>query len=322
MNREYIDSIIRMVANTGAVRTVYHSDTESGVFAQQLVIATFSELFRHEFPETKWVNGGLISLNTSIDEGAATYAFTELIASGRAAIVADNSNDLPAAEVTGRNNIRAVHTIADYVTYSTQEIRSSRMNGMFDIAQEKARSAREAMDRTLDDLIRSGSPQHSLEGIVNHTGIIVANAVTGNWQTATALQIVADVTTAINTIMNQSDGVETPVNVLFDVASFTRLSTLQNSVASDITVLDYLKMAFPMVTRWDWEPGLKDVSATGGASMLVYNPDPMKIRAVIPMGMRALPPQQDDLNFRLAFEMRFGGVMAPRPRSVLRLDGV
>ena len=77
-----------------------------------------------------------------------------------------------------------------------------------------------------------------------------------------------------------------------------------------------------MITRWDWEPGLNDVSATGGASMLAYRNESTRLRAVFPMLMQALPPMQQNLCFKLAFETRFGGVMVPRPRSILRLDGI
>ncbi len=301
---------------------MFRSDTQTGLFAQQLVTATFSELFRFEYTETKWMNGGLIPISTSLNEGATEYSYVESESTGRAAIVSDYATDIPLADLAGRNNINQIKTVAVGVTYSTQEIRSARMQGLFDIATEKARSAREAMDRTLNDLIRSGDPNSSLEGVTNHSGIIVQNAVNGNWQTAAAADIVEDATTAINTIINGSQGVEIPDTVVMDVASYTRLSTLQNSGASDITVLQYLQRSFPMITRWDWEPGLATAGAGGGPCMLAYRNESTRLRAVFPMMMQALPPMQDNLCFKLAFETRFGGVMVPRPRSILRLDGI
>ena len=313
---------IKTICDNVARLDMFRGDAQNGVFAQQLVRATFRELFRFEYPETKWVNGGLIQLNTNINEGATEYSFVEKGNTGRAEIVADGATDLPFADIEGRNNLRTIKTVGVAVRYSRQDVRTARMQGLFDMAAEKAGAAREAHDRTLNDLIRSGDAAAGLDGVVNQPGIIIQPAITGNWQSATAPQIVADVTAAINTIMNGTDAVEVPNTVLFDVASYTRISTLQNSVASDITALDYLKKAFPMIQRWDWEPGLKDVSATGGASMLVYRNDPMRMRAVVPMMMQAVPPEQKGLSFILNFETRFGGVMTPKPKSVLRLDGV
>jgi hypothetical protein len=314
---------IKNVCDAVARLDMFRGDAQSGLFAQHLVRATFRELFRYEYPETKWVNGGLIQLNTSINEGATEYSYTEMGHTGRAEIVADAATDLPFADVEGNLTIKGIKTIGVAVRYSRQDVRSARMQGQFDIAAEKAAAAREAHDRTMDSLIRSGDAAAGLDGVVNQPGIIIQNAITGNWAGASGVQIVADISAAINTIMNGTDAVEVPNTVLFDVASWTLISTkvhLPN--ASDRTILSFLREAFPMIQRWDWEPGLKSVSATGGASMLVYRNDPMRMRAVVPMMMSAVPPEQKGLGFVLNFETRYGGIMTPKPRSVLRLDGV
>jgi hypothetical protein len=46
------------------------------------------------------------------------------------------------------------------------------------------------------------------------------------------------------------------------------------------------------------------------------------MRAVFPMMMTPLPPEPKGLGFVINFETRYGGVMTPRPRSLLRLDGI
>jgi hypothetical protein len=313
---------LKSICDSVADLPMFRADTQTGLYAKQLVTATFRELFRFEYPETKWLNGGLLPISSTVNEGATEYSWVEMDHAGRAEIVADCATDIPFADVEGRNNLRSIKTLAVGVKYSRQDVRTARMHGLFEIASEKAAAAREAMVRKLDDLIRTGDGPAGLDGVVNQPGIIVAAAGTGSWQTAAAADIVSDMTTAINTVINDSDGVETPNTVVMDVASYTRVSTLQNSTASDITVLQYLQRAFPMITRWDWEQGMKDVSASSGPSVLVYRNDPSRVRAVIPMAMQAVPPQQMGLSFTLNFETRFGGVMAPRPRSILRLDGV
>jgi len=282
------------IANSVERLDMFRADVQMGVFAKQLVTATFRELFRFEYPETKWMNGGLIPISTSINEGATEYSFTEMEHTGRAKIVADCATDIPLADIGGRNNLRRIKTLAVGVTYCRQDIRTARMQGTFDIASEKAASAREAMDRTLDDLIRSGDPAAGLEGVVDHPGILVTPAITGNWATATGVQIVADVRAAINSIINQSSGVEVPNTVVMDTASFTLISTAVHLPgASDRTILSFLREAFPMIQRWESEPGMATVSAT-----------------------------EKGLSFVLSFETRFGGVMMTKPRSMLRLDGI
>ncbi len=315
---------LRRVCDAVPHLPMFKTDVETGIYARQLVTVTLAELFRHEFPEYKWMNKGLITLSTNIDEGAKEYSYEELENVGEADIVADNATDLPMADVAGRNNLRSIVTVADAVRYSTQDLRTARLQGMFDIATEKAMAAREAMDRRLNALIRTGRETAGLRGITNAPGITVQNAITGTWSTATGIQIVADFTPAANTPTDDTDAVEIPDTALFSVANWTRISTLVHLPnASDRTVLSFLKEAFPHIIRWDWEPGLSTADAAGtGPSVLVYKNDPTRVRAVFPMMMRALPPEQSGLVFKLAFETRFGGVMVPRPRSIVRLDGV
>ncbi len=323
MNTQRHDAQLKRVVDAVPRLDMFRGDAQGGIFAQHLVRATFRELFRFEYPATKWINGGLIPMNTSLNEGSKEYSYLEKSNNGLAEIVADNATDLPMAEIDGELTVLPIKTIGISVTYSRQDVRTARMQGFFDIAAEKASAAREGNDRRLDQLIRTGDAASGLRGVVNHPGIIVATAGTGNWLTATSAQIIDDVTTAINAIANASDAVEMPNTVLMPVAQWNRLSTLPfDSASGPLTVLDYLRSAFPMITRWDWEPGLKDVSASGGPSMLVYRNSPSHLRAVFPMMMAAVPPQDKGLSFVLNFETRFGGVMMPRPRSVLRLDGI
>lgn len=303
---------------------MFKADVESGLYAQQLVTVALQELFRHEFPETKWVNGGLIAMDTSVNEGALEYSYQEVIRGGRAAIVAPNATDIPSADVEGRNNLREIQTVAVEFGFSTQDIRTARLQGRFDIASEKGAAAREAHDRTMDDLLRSGNEAAGLRGATNAPGITVVPAVNGTWQSATGVDIVEDFRTAANTATNGTDAVEMPDTALFDVASWTRISTLVHlPAASDRTVLSFLREAFPMIRRWDWEPGLKTADQAGtGPAVMIYRNERSKLRSVNPMMLRFTALQQKGLMFKAVGESRFGGVIVPRPRSVVRLDGV
>lgn len=300
-----------------------HQDDPNGLFPVQLVRHTFLRVFEHQFPDPKWMNGGLISRNTEVNEGATEYSYSELIETGEAAIITDTATDLPRADIEGRNNILPIKSVGISIGYSGQQVRTARMTGQFDIVQRKVSAARRAHDRTLNTFMLFGVPNTALRGVVRQPGIIIQNAVTGSWTEATDPDlIVADVRTAINAIMNDSDAVEIPNTVLFP---FTQWSILNRRLGdgTDVTILDVLKRAFPMITRWDWDIPLRTADAAGtGPSMVVYRNDPDAMRAVFPMMMTPLPPEPQGLGFVINFETRYGGVMTPRPRSLLRLDGI
>lgn len=317
-----VQHIIDSLAAIPAFRAEFRNDVQSGIYAKQLVTQTLAELFRFEYPETKWASGRLMSLFTGVSEGALEYSYLEMDHSGRAEFVADNATDLPAMEIAGRNNLRRIKTLGGYVTYSTQDIRTSQLQGRFDIATEKAQAARMGFDRKVDDLIRTGDAAAGFEGFTNHSGIIVASAVNGSWASAAAADIVEDFCTAQSLIVNGSDGVEVPDTAVFPIAIWERISCLQNSVASDISVLEYLQRARPNITRWEWDFGMATAGAAGAPAVMMYNRQPRKVRSVMPMAMRAMPVVQQGLSFKLNFEARWGGIMMPKPRSALRLDGV
>jgi len=314
----YLDQICDSVKTL----PMFRGDANNAIYARHLVQETLSELFRQEYTQTKWASGELLPISTSVDEGAREYSYFDLGQVGEAKIVADNATDIPTATLTGDLTVQKVHTVATSFYYSTQDVRQARLQGLFDIASEKAASAREAHDQQINELIRSGDGAAGLEGFTNHSGIIVQPAVTGGWLTATAAQIVADFSTAAAFIRTNSNGVENPNTAVFPVDIWTRISTLQNSVASDITVLQYLKMAWPEITNWTWEDGMKTAGAGNTPAVMIYDRDARKARAVMPMVLRPMAPEQHGLVFKVVLESRFGGVMTPRPLSALRLDGV
>lgn len=313
---------LRMVCDSVPHLPMFRADVSAGVFARHLVTATLNELFRHEFEETKWANGLLVPIDGSLSDGANEYSYNEIAHSGRAEIVADDATDVPRAEIQGSNNVLPVKTVACSFRYSTQEVRSAQMSGMFNLPTEKSLAAREAHDFALNNFIRDGVPTHGLHGFTTAPGLIVQTATTGTWSTATAAQIVTDFTDAVNAVINSSGGVEVPDSAVFPITQWTRISTLQNSTASDVSVLTYLKQAFPHITSWDWEPGLATAAAAGGPAAMIYKKDPRKARVVQPMTLNALAPEQKGLTFTVTLESRFGGVMAPKPRSMMRLEGI
>jgi hypothetical protein len=315
---------LQMVVDAVPYLTQFRVDTQSGAIAQQMVLQTLQELFRHEYAAKKWANAGLINMSTSLNEGVNEYSYVEVLHTGEAAIVSPDGTDAPAADVQGRNNMRQVHTISDFVTFTTQDIRQARMQGFFDIAQEKAVAAREAMDLKINNLIRTGEESKGLRGITNAPGITVANATTGNWTTASGAQIVADIVNAANAQISDTDEVEEPNTGVLDVASKRILTTkVHLPGSSDRTIMSFLREALPGITRWESESGMKTADAAGtGPSLLLYNNTPTRVRAVFPMMMKALAPQDHALGVRLYFESRFGGVIAPRPLSLTRVDGI
>lgn len=301
-------------------------DSAGGLFAAQLATVTLAEVFKHQYPQTQWTNGTLASISTAGGAGALVIGYTELSGVGNAKIVAEDATDIPITDVEGEYNTHKVHTVAAAFSYTTQQVRFGQQNGgvagMFDVIQEKAFNCREAHDSELNNLIRAGSAPHKLQGYTNAKGIFVIPAATPDWMSASASQIVTAFSAAAMYGRMETDNTEIPDTAVFPIDVFGRLETLQNSAASDATVLDFLKRTHPHITRWVSDFGMGTAGAGGSKAVLIYNRAPNKARAAVPMLLRPLAPEVAGLTFKVVMESRFAGVMTPKPKSITRVDSV
>ena len=323
-------SIDRLIADSQAIKIVQaqenlRSDATQGPFIQELLRETIGQVFRYEYAATPWAAGQVIDIRTG-DEGATSWRHVERGYVGQAKIVADNATDLPAADVEGKEILHSVHTIGMFFEYSTQEMRSAaRMSrqGLGDIIADKAASLRSDVDRLVDNLMRTGDPNYSnLYGVCNAPGINVVAAPTGNWLTATSDEIIADFAAGYNAAIVDTDYVEEVNTVCIPAAQYQRMIELQKSVASDKNVLQWLQANYPQITNWVRDYGMKDAGAGGNAALLFLRRDPQAVFGMVNMPLRPLPVERRGLSLKVPFEMRYGGIGLPRPKSVTRLDGV
>ena len=323
LSKQRIDELVRNCDHyADMVSRNYRKDDPTGIYAKQLVVQTFRQVFAFEYPELKWINGGLIDKNTEINEGALSYAYTEIEQVGEAEIISSNSTDLPMADVSGRNNLLPIESYGIACHYTRQDIRTSRLHGTFDIVQQKVGAAREGHDRRINRDIVNGVPAKKLRGVVQQPGIIVQAAPNGTWTESTPVaDIIEDVRSAINFVFVNSGGIETVNHVVFGVTPWSMLNR-RLETGTDVTILSVLKTAFPQISRWDYDPEMEVAGPGGTPAAVYYNKSPQRMRAVFPMMMQPTPPEPRGLGFTISFESRFGGVMTPRPRSVLFQTGL
>jgi hypothetical protein len=167
-----------------------------------------------------------------------------------------------------------------------------------------------------------------LTGLLNHPNIttgLAPNDGTGssrNWEDKTAAQIVRDFSALVNGVRTLTKGVEEPDTALFPLSTWTLISTLQNSAASDITVLEYLKKVFPTINTWDWLLELDTAGAGSTKAVLVYKRDPDHLTQEVPQPFEQFEPEKRNLEWVTDCHARVAGVIVYYPLSVSRLDDV
>ncbi|BFO03401.1 DUF2184 domain-containing protein [Pseudomonas guariconensis] len=94
----------------------------------------------------------------------------------------------------------------------------------------------------VDEMVYVGDSDLSVTGLVNAASVTnVSNAITGNWGTATADQILADINDLLNSVWAASGFAICPSELRIDPVNFSRLVSRIVSSAGNISLLEYLR---------------------------------------------------------------------------------
>lgn len=94
----------------------------------------------------------------------------------------------------------------------------------------------------IDEMVYVGDSDLSVTGLVNAAAVTnVSNAITGNWGTATADQIMADINDLLNSVWAASGFAICPSELRIDPVNFSRLVSRIVSSAGNISLLEYLR---------------------------------------------------------------------------------
>jgi len=300
-----------------------HFDDQSSIFVRNLVEQTLARLFERKFEAARWLNDGLIPISTEVDEGASVYGYQEIGEHGEADVMSNDATDFPLADIDGDYTTHRVKMVGTSFRYTTHDVRAAKLQGTFDLVPRKSRAARKVWDKKIDDLLIYGDEVHGFDGLSNAAGIRVDVMTTGGWATATADQILADLTAVFADIENSTDQQLIPNCLGVPTTIMRRLMTTPfNTAVPQITILDYLKAAFPEITKWFGNSKLATAAEDGTAAGMLYNNDPEVVTGQLAMPLRPLPPEQKGATFVVNLESRWGGIMVPQPLGISRLDNM
>ena len=296
---------------------------ESMFFARQL------EAIKAQTYDVKRANLNALQLmpvSTDVPEGATTITYRQYDTVGMAKVIANYANDLPRADVTGKEFTSNIRSIGNAFGYNTQEIRSAIFAGV-NLPARKAMAATRAHQEKINALAFTGDADHGLPGLISNTNVpevTLAADGTGSSKTfasKTADKIVRDVNSLINKIISQSKGVHRATEVWMPVEQYALIATTQNSTASDTTILQFLQQVHPGVT-FRQVVELDGAGASGADRMYAIENSRDNWAIEIPMMMKMYSPQQKGLEFEVSVESRFGGVIIEYPLAFAFADGI
>lgn len=299
---------------------------ESMFFARELE-AIKARTYDILYPELKMLR--LVPISFDAGPGAESITYRQYDSVGVMKIIANYADDLPRADVTGKEFTSQVKSLGGAYGYNVQEIRAARMAGK-PLEQRRANAVRLANDQAVNRIgwFADGTAAWGgMLGLLFNANVTKAAAVHGDWGNATTDEIINDVNVLINNIRTLTKGVENADTVLLPVNKFSQLATTPRSNVSDTTILEFLRRVHPGVTFEDANE-LTSVTPnprTGAGSahcMVAYRRSSDKLTMEIPQAFEQFPAQERNLEFVVPCHSRVGGIIIYYPLSVSIADGI
>lgn len=272
----------------------------------------------------------LVPVDNSVDPGAEVVTYSQYDRVGIAKLISSYANDLPRADVKGKQFTASIKGLGSSYGYSIQEIRAARM-ARKSLDQSKAEAARESIEDGIDRIGASGDAGTGLIGLLNIPNAQTYSIPAGaggqvTWNTGatpkTGLEVLKDLNTPVNTVVQVTKEAEKPDTMLLPVLQYAYIASTPLQSGSDTTILQFFLRSSPYIkTVEPWEK-LTGAGSGGTNRMVVYKRDPRNLMLVIPQEFEAFPPEQKGLEAVVACHARIGGVQCFYPLSVMYADGL
>jgi len=296
---------------------------ESIFFARELEHIK-SKTYDIKFPELK--ARLLFPLDFEANAGAETITYEQYDQVGMAKIVSNYADDLPRADVKGKEFTSRVRTIASSYGYNYDEIQAASMAGK-PLPQRKANAARKANAILENKIAFFGDEIHNIQGFLTNPNlqeVTLAADGTGDSKTLaskSADNMVRDIASLFTAVHDVSKGVEFADTLMIPINQFNLIA---NTRLSDInmTVMKFVMENNPHLKEIVWVTEMKGSGAGGTDKMVAYRRDPDALSMEIPSEFKQLPVQEKNLEYKVPTHQRFGGVLVYYPLSVAFADGI
>lgn len=283
-----------------------------------------------KYPELKARK--IIPVSSEADPGAENIFYRQYDQSGLAKIISNYADDLPDADVIGKEFSAPVRTLGASYKYNVQEMRAA-IYGNVPLEQRKANAARRSIAQKENKLAFSGDALSGLVGLFNApnvTSVTIPATGTGSttqWVNKTPDQILLDMNSVANTVVSVSLGVENPDTMLLPLAQYNYVASTARSDFSDKTILNYFLENNPYIKQVEWLNELKGAGASGSGSapydrMYAYRRSPEVLTLEIPSDFEQLELEKRNLVYKVPCIERFGGVLVYYPLALAFGDGI
>lgn len=297
-------------------------DSGSAYYTKLLVTDILSEFFRYEYPETKWANEELITIDSSPNPGSVAVAWNMISQTGDPGdgIVSAEADDIPQADIAIEQQLNTVYNVPVAIQWTDDDLERAEMQGLYSVSVEKGAAARTYWLQKINNLIVKGSTKHNFVGVSNMPGRknIAASAP---FSTLTSDQILTAFEGLFDAVYGDTKAVLMPDTVAMPTTISAKMRAPTNALAVKST-LDYLRDAYPEVTNWVFDPAMNDAGQGDTPCVMMYRNEPARLRGLMPLYMSPKGIQEKGMKYQMIFRSKFAGVACPYPGNIATLYGV
>ena len=309
-----------------------HLDANESVFFQRELEYVKTKSYDKKYAKLKART--LIPVSSEAEPWADVIVYDQFDQVGMAKLIAGYSDDLPRADVMGKQFFNPVKSLGASYGYTIMEIRKSAAKGK-NLEQRKANAAKRAILQRENDLAFLGDSKVGFAGFLNNANVGTVTVPADNTSTdtewidgsgaalKTPAQILRDLHLISNAVLNQTSGVEEADTLLLPRTRFLHIASTPWSTSNDgRTILEVFLQQSMFIKNVDWLNELETAAVSGGRRAMAYRRDPEAVTLEIPQDFEQFDAQPRNLEFVVPCHSRFGGVIFYYPLSAVYADDI
>jgi len=271
----------------------------------------------------------LFNVNTEANAGATSIMYRVYDKVGIAKIIANYANDLPQADVSAKEVIAKVKTVASSFSYNRKEILSSQLAGGQALDVKKAQSALDAVEEKHNKIALLGDADYAIVGLLTHPNIPTGNVPNGvsgfsEWDQKTPDEIIEDINSIYVDMIDLTNEVEVPTHLALPSKQRAYIAT-KRIVDQNMTIMQYLLQNIEWLASAEniiSVPELKGAGTGGADVMFGYKRDAMKLEYMIAEEADARTPQVKNLAVQTPVTAETAGLFVYFPLSISIKEGI
>lgn len=305
-------------------------DRDESIFGALELEEVSALISRIDYPELKAKR--LIPVTAEGGEYATTFAYREWDATGVAKFIANPSDDVPMVNIRGKKYRVDIHIIGLGFSYSILDIaRAAHAN--IPLPTEDAERTREGVEQFIEQTAWLGDAPTGRIGFFYSPNITVSKVTTGvggfTWAQKTPDEILYDLNLLYTQPIALTKGIEVPDTILLPITQYNLADSTPRASGDGRSILEVFRKNHPGVTV-EWLNQLSSDSMPtnpldGGSPvncMIAYKKAPGSLQLVLPSSFKTLPPQQNNMAYKVIGKAHYGDVVFRKPLGVNLVTGI